>query len=47
MIKIVGDSETDRSKLRAAMNAPVKIVKATDARGSVNGMMTERPAFIR
>ena len=44
---IIGDWETVREKLRAAMNAPVKIVKATDARGSVNGMMTERPAFIR
>jgi len=44
---IIGDWETDREKLRAAMNAPVTIVKATDARGSVNGMMTERPAFIR
>ena len=38
--------ETDQEKLRAAMNAPVEIVEATVARGSVNGMMTERHAFI-
>ena len=44
---IIGDWETDREKLRAAMNAPVEIVKAMVAGGSVDGEMTGRPAFIR
>jgi len=44
---IIGDWETDRAKLRAAMNAPIHIVKALVARGSVNGIVPKIPAFIR